>query len=221
MPFNSIPQDSTLFPNNPKNSTEIHCDKVGSILIQTTQELSVASHNTTFNSIKQHCTPSGNIPPHSISYHSLIKRPIASKPFRKSLLCQFKCHSTRFNRILLPLKHYNASYCIPLLQITHRSLQNHSVILYRSHFTPLHPISQPSTLFRNIPPRSTTLDSVQQGCIRFQISREPCIASLYNGIHTIPQHCTPYPSTPPCSIAFHSAKEVSTLFPNIPLHTIL
>ena len=81
-PFHRILLHSPI----PTSSTELHCDKVGTILMQATQGNPVVSVSTTFHSVPQHGTPLCNILPHSIAFYYVREGPTASKPLRNSLL---------------------------------------------------------------------------------------------------------------------------------------
>ena len=132
----------------------------------------------------------GNILLHSIAFRYVKEGPIASKPFKKSLLHQFTWRSTRFLKVLLYSNHSTVFRCTPLLQTVHRSVKNSQESCIASHYTLLHSISQISTLFRSIPPHSRMSGSIKQSCIRFQFTPEPFIASHYNRFHNIALHPT-------------------------------
>ena len=150
------------------------------------------------------CATFHHVPLYTTVWHSSVPH---SSTFHCIPLCQGRSHSSQTTQeqpialVRMPMHMipqdcaaFQTFHCVPLHSIVTKwalSLKNSQEPSIASHFTSLHSISQPSSLFRDIPPRSITVGSNGQRCMRFQFTLEPFIVSHYNRYNSIPQHYTP------------------------------
>ena len=212
MLFQSILHDSTPFHNIPPRSIAFLSVKKSSIPFQSDEEHSTTAQYTLFQSISQHCTPFLNISPCSVVFHSIKERSICVETTKElytvSHYMWFYTKSSKFH-----LTAQNSTSSIPFHSVKEGYIHLQKISLY---CITVYPIPLHSQTFYSIPQYSSTFLSFTLSQRRHHSLPIRTGDIYYVTLQLIPLQSTTLPSVhdiPPRSIAFHSAKEHSTLFP--------
>ena len=214
--FYSIPQHSTTFHFIPFCEKILHSftNRWGTLYWVTLHTIPV--HLTTLYSIPEHLTVC------PVAFHSIKEISICVETtqelYSASHYIRFCTKSTKLH---LTPQNSTTGYSVPFCQRRNHSSPKQSLTLY---CVTVYPILVHSTTFYSIPQYSSTFlcfTFSHGGTILIQTALETFIMSHYSRLHSDPKHCPPFHDIPPRSIAFHSAKEGSTLFRRVRNHLLI